>query len=85
MSPSIASNPYDACDLAESANVSLGEALDHKVGTGIAKRSFGPGSARPIVRGFDGDRLYRNHSSFIKDLAPELGRGVRVTYMVRFF
>ena len=48
---------YDAYDLAESANVSLGEALDHKVGTGIAKRSFGPGSARPIVRGFDGDRV----------------------------
>lgn len=32
-----------------------------------------------------GDRLYRNHSSFIKDLAPELGRGVRVSYMIRFF
>ena len=32
-----------------------------------------------------GDRLYRNHSSFIKDLAPEIGRGVRVTYAVRFF
>ena len=31
------------------------------------------------------DRLYRNHSSFIKDLAPEIGRGVRFTYMVRFF
>jgi iron complex outermembrane receptor protein len=48
---------YNAYDLAESTNVSLGEALDHKVGTGIAKRSFGPGSARPIVRGFDGDRV----------------------------
>jgi iron complex outermembrane receptor protein len=32
-----------------------------------------------------GDRLYRNHSSFIKELAPEIGRGVRFTYMVRFF
>jgi iron complex outermembrane receptor protein len=32
-----------------------------------------------------GDRLYRNHSSFIKDLAPEIGRGVRFTYRVRFF
>jgi iron complex outermembrane receptor protein len=32
-----------------------------------------------------GDRLYRNHSSFIKDLAPEIGRGVKFTYMVRFF
>ena len=32
-----------------------------------------------------GDRLYRNHSSFIKDPAPELGRGVRISYIVRFF
>lgn len=32
-----------------------------------------------------GDRLYRNHLSFIKDLAPEIGRGVRFTYTVRFF
>jgi iron complex outermembrane recepter protein len=32
-----------------------------------------------------GDTLYRNHLSFIKDLAPEMGRGVRVTYSLRFF
>ncbi len=32
-----------------------------------------------------GDRLYRNHLSFIKDIAPEMGRGVRVGYTVRFF
>jgi hypothetical protein len=32
-----------------------------------------------------GNELYRNHSSFIKDLAPEIGRGVRVNYTVRFF
>ncbi|MBI1787893.1 MAG: TonB-dependent receptor [Acidobacteria bacterium] len=32
-----------------------------------------------------GDRLYRNHLSFIKNLAPEIGRGVRFTYTVRFF
>ncbi len=31
------------------------------------------------------DRLYRNHLSFIKDLAPEIGRGVKLTYTVRFF
>ena len=48
---------FNALDLADSTAVSLGEALDHKVGTGIAKRSFGPGSARPIIRGFDGDRV----------------------------
>lgn len=32
-----------------------------------------------------GDRLYRNHLSFIKELAPEIGRGVKFTYTVRFF
>ncbi len=47
----------DAYDLADSAAVGIGEVLDHRVGTGIAKRSFGPGSSRPIIRGFDGDRV----------------------------
>jgi iron complex outermembrane recepter protein len=32
-----------------------------------------------------GDRVYRNHLSFIKDLAPEIGRGIRFTYTVRYF
>lgn len=32
-----------------------------------------------------GDRLYRNHLSFIKDLAPEIGRGVRFSYTVHFY
>jgi iron complex outermembrane receptor protein len=31
-----------------------------------------------------GDTLYRNHLSFIKEFAPEMGRGLRVTYTVRF-
>jgi outer membrane receptor protein involved in Fe transport len=31
------------------------------------------------------DQLYRNHTSFIKDLAPEIGRGFRLGYSVRFF
>ena len=31
-----------------------------------------------------GDQLYRNHSSFIEDLAPEIGRGVRLSYIVSF-
>ncbi len=31
-----------------------------------------------------GDRLYRNHLSFIKDFAPEAGRGVRLNYSLRF-
>ncbi|MGQ9896349.1 MAG: TonB-dependent receptor domain-containing protein, partial [Acidobacteriota bacterium] len=38
------------------------------------------------VTGFNlGDRLYRNHLSFIKAFAPEIGRGVRLTYTMRFF
>jgi iron complex outermembrane receptor protein len=38
------------------------------------------------VSGFNlGDRLYRNHLSFIKEFAPEIGRGVRLTYSLRFF
>ncbi|MFN3325231.1 MAG: TonB-dependent receptor [Bryobacteraceae bacterium] len=32
-----------------------------------------------------GDALYRNHLSFIKDMAPEIGRGVRVSYTIRWF
>jgi iron complex outermembrane receptor protein len=32
-----------------------------------------------------GDTLYRNHLSFIKSFAPEMGRGLRVTYTLRFF
>jgi iron complex outermembrane receptor protein len=32
-----------------------------------------------------GDTLYRNHLSFIKEFAPETGRGLRVTYTMRFF
>jgi iron complex outermembrane recepter protein len=42
-------------DLAKKNPVSLGEALDHEAG--VAKRSFGPGTARPVIRGFDGDRV----------------------------
>jgi iron complex outermembrane receptor protein len=32
-----------------------------------------------------GNRLYYNHISFIKDISPEIGRGVRFSYTVRFF
>jgi iron complex outermembrane receptor protein len=31
------------------------------------------------------DKEYRNHLSFIKELAPEIGRGVKFSYTVRFF
>jgi iron complex outermembrane receptor protein len=32
-----------------------------------------------------GDALYRNHLSFIKEFAPEMGRGFRATYTLRFY
>ena len=31
------------------------------------------------------DRLYRNHCSFLKELAPEMGRGVRINYSIHFY
>ena len=48
-------NSVGALELAQKNSVSLGEALEGQLG--IAKRSFGPGSGRPVVRGFDGDRI----------------------------
>ena len=51
--PSITS--LDSFDLAEMMAPSLGEVLDGQLG--VAKRSFGVGNARPVVRGFDGDRV----------------------------
>lgn len=41
--------------ITEKAATSLGDVLDGE--TGVAKRSFGPGSSRPVIRGFDGDRV----------------------------
>jgi iron complex outermembrane receptor protein len=32
-----------------------------------------------------GNTTYRLHTSFLKDLAPEIGRGVKVSYTMRFF
>jgi iron complex outermembrane receptor protein len=31
------------------------------------------------------DKLYFNHISFIKDISPEIGRGIRATYTIRYF
>ncbi|MCA1626440.1 MAG: TonB-dependent receptor plug domain-containing protein, partial [Acidobacteria bacterium] len=45
----------DNLRLAEESHPSLGEVLDKE--PGVAKRSFGPGAARPVIRGFDGDRV----------------------------
>jgi iron complex outermembrane receptor protein len=32
-----------------------------------------------------GNKLYYNHISFLKQIAPEIGRGVRFSYTIRFF
>jgi len=45
----------DAFDLVTNVQGSLGEALKNL--PGVANRSFGPGASRPIIRGFDGDRV----------------------------
>ncbi len=45
----------DSIQLKEKNAFGLGEVLENQLG--IAKRSFGPGSSRPVIRGFDGDRV----------------------------
>ncbi|HXG64918.1 MAG TPA: TonB-dependent receptor, partial [Blastocatellia bacterium] len=48
-------NSLDATQIAEQSHPSLGEVLERE--PGVAKRSFGPGTSRPVIRGFDGDRV----------------------------
>jgi iron complex outermembrane recepter protein len=45
----------ESLELSQKGATSLGDILDGE--TGVAKRSSGPGSSRPVVRGFDGDRV----------------------------
>ena len=45
----------DSFELLTNVAGTLGDALENQ--PGVAKRSFGPGSSRPIIRGFDGDRV----------------------------
>jgi len=45
----------NALTLTEESHPSIGEVLEKE--PGVAKRSFGPGSSRPVIRGFDGDRV----------------------------
>ncbi|MGE3511838.1 MAG: TonB-dependent receptor [Vicinamibacterales bacterium] len=50
-----ATQTFDSFDLARIAAPSLARAVQRAPGVEI--RSFGPGSERPIIRGFDGDRV----------------------------
>lgn len=49
------STSLESLELVRKAHTSIGEALENE--PGAAKRSFGPGSSRPVLRGFDGDRV----------------------------
>jgi iron complex outermembrane recepter protein len=45
----------DSSQIVARAAVGLGDVLDNEAG--VAKRSSGPGTSRPVIRGFDGDRV----------------------------
>ena len=45
----------DSSEIASRASAGLGDVLDNEAG--VAKRSSGPGTSRPVIRGFDGDRV----------------------------
>lgn len=48
-------NSVGSVRLREQASTSIGEVLERE--SGVGKRSFGPGTSRPVIRGFDGDRV----------------------------
>ena len=50
-----ATDTIDSFDLATNPGGTLAEAIDNL--PGVAMRGLGPGSARPMIRGFDGDRV----------------------------
>ncbi|MDQ3321829.1 MAG: TonB-dependent receptor [Acidobacteriota bacterium] len=48
-------NSVGSTRIKEQANTAIGEVLEREAG--VSKRSFGPGSSRPSIRGFEGDRV----------------------------
>ena len=62
----------DSFELSRNVAGTLGDALENQ--PGVAKRSFGPGSSRPIIRGFDGDRVLMMEDGIgTGDLASQSG------------
>src|SRR5204863_2073656 len=45
----------DSSEIASRASAGLGDVLNNEAG--VSKRSSGPGTSRPVIRGFDGDRV----------------------------
>lgn len=48
-------NSVGATQIREQAGTGIGDVLERE--SGVGKRSFGPGTSRPVIRGFDGDRV----------------------------
>lgn len=48
-------NSVGSTRIREQAATGIGEILERE--SGVGKRSFGPGTSRPVIRGFDGDRV----------------------------
>ena len=62
----------DSFELSTNVAGTLADALENQ--PGVAKRSFGPGSSRPIIRGFDGDRVLMMEDGIgTGDLASQSG------------
>ena len=62
----------DSFELSTNVAGTLGDVLENQ--PGVAKRSFGPGSSRPIIRGFDGDRVLMMEDGIgTGDLASQSG------------
>lgn len=62
----------DSSQITSRAAVGLGDVLDNE--SGVAKRSSGPGTSRPVIRGFDGDRvLVSNDGVNVGSLASQSG------------
>ena len=48
-------NAVGSTRIREQSSTAIGEVLEREAG--VSKRSFGPGSSRPSIRGFEGDRV----------------------------
>jgi iron complex outermembrane receptor protein len=55
-------NSVGSTRIREQANTAIGEVLEREAG--VSKRSFGPGSSRPSIRGFEGDRVWFCRTAF---------------------
>jgi iron complex outermembrane receptor protein len=51
----LSSKTVDTIDMTLKSATSLGDVIENEAG--VAKRTFGPGTSRPVIRGFDGDRV----------------------------